>query len=182
MLGGNEVRKQQHGLLVPLIILASVGIIQVIRVFPKWWKLVPILAATGFVAFFYYQSYLIFVDYSVEYPWKRETILGKETRRYTEKEKLPLFGFPHNRKWQEINDYVNAQNNDYKYITNEVKTISEWYMDTDHGIDGGFYAIGVKKPLSFVNDYKFTNIGGKKHVHSIKDENDETIVKIYVVE
>jgi len=172
-----------YNFLIPLIILASVGAVQVIKVFPRWFKAIPLLITASFVAFFYYQSYLIFVNHSVEYPWRREEILGKETKRYAEEDKLPLFGFPHSRKWQEINDFINAQEvHDYKYITNEDKTISEWYMDVDYGIDGGFFAIGVKRPLSFMGDYSFTNINGRKHLHSIKDENDETIVKIYVVE
>jgi 4-amino-4-deoxy-L-arabinose transferase-like glycosyltransferase len=171
-----------YNFVIPLIILAAVGITQVVELFPKWWKVIPALIATLSISFLFYQSYIVFVDHSVEYPWYQEKIVGYETRRYTEKEKLPLFGFPHDRKWQEVNEFINSQDTDYKYITNEVLTISEWYLDVDHGIDGGFYAVGVKKPLSFVNDYKFTNIGGKKHLHSIRNDEGKTVVKIYVVE
>jgi len=100
--------------------------------------------------------------------------------------KKPLFGFAHKRYWNEIDRFVNEKNKEnkenLKYISNEVKTISEWYMDTGYGDKRPFYIVGIKKPLSFVEDYKYPQIGGKKTVHEIKNKYGVTVVRIYRVE
>jgi len=43
------------------------------------------------------------------------------------------------------------------------------------------YAIGVKEPLSFAEDWRHTNISGKSLVKRIDNEYGETIVNIYRV-
>jgi hypothetical protein len=158
--------------------------------------------------FLTYQTHRIFIDHREEYPWQTKNIMDlsvwqnklydkrhvrEEERKYftlTTKEfnieqKLPLFGFPHKRYWNEINGFVNAQNrqNDETlgYMSNEVKTISEWYMDTRYQADDDYYLVGIKRPLSFVDDYKFPQIGGKETVYEIENEYGETVVRIYLV-
>jgi hypothetical protein len=105
------------------------------------------------------------------------------TPEYTIYYNAPLFGFPHSRGWNEINDFINAQNvsrgEAFGYQTNEAKTISEWYMDAGYG-EGGFYAVGIKWPVSFVNDMKFTQYGRKEIVHEVVKDG-EVIVRIYRV-
>ncbi|MFH1648534.1 MAG: hypothetical protein ABIA11_02290, partial [Patescibacteria group bacterium] len=115
---------------------------------------------------------------------KKYSIL--ETPTYSYNQKLPLFGFPHSRYWDEINSFINNQNelNDesYGYMTNEWKTISEWYIDVKYKADTGFYVIGIKEPLSFIDDWAFVQVSGKELVYTIRDTQGDTVVKIYRVE
>ena len=157
---------------------------------------------------------MVFVDHTIEYPWTQKSLFEFEdigisdrkrverkfygsaylkireifqtkTPKYNINQKIPLFGFPHYRAWDDINNYVNYQNTqnneDFGYSTNEVHTISQWYMDAKLQADEGYYLIGVKKPLSFSNDYKFPQIGNKEMVHEITN-GEETVVRIYRVE
>jgi hypothetical protein len=68
------------------------------------------------------------------------------------------------------------------YITNENR-VDQFYMDAPYGeSSGGYYAVGIKRPLSLVNDYKFSQIKDKNTVHKIQGEHDSTVVRIYRVE
>lgn len=189
-----------YNFLIPVFVLVAIGVVNVGDYFEvllgkisafkkKRWKIVPkllgsipVLLFLIIIGFLYYQSYIIFIDHKVEYPWSREVIFGHKTKKYTLEDKLPLFGFPHKRYWKEINEYVLAHHYEYAFMTNEVKTISEYYMDTRYGTSDGFYAIGIKRPLSFVNNWKLTIIGGKRTVHEIQNEFGETVVRIYQVD
>ena len=54
-------------------------------------------------------------------------------------------------------------------------------MDAEYRSEDGFYYVAVKRPLSYVTDWKAKQIKGKKTVYTIK-VNDETVVRIYRVE
>ncbi|MDC0449087.1 glycosyltransferase family 39 protein [bacterium] len=195
-----------YNFVIPAIILAALGVDLLLKI-----KYLRTLAAVGLVfllPYFYWQSCMVFLDHSKEYPWEQKRIfelrelgiteqkrlrrklygdayikiynfLRTETPKHTLGQKLPLFGFPHYRAWNEINEYIGG---DVGYVTNEVKTISEWYMDVPYRLEGTFYVVGVRKPLSFVNDWKVTNIGNKEKVHEIYNETGDIIVRIYLVE
>lgn len=174
-----------YNFLIPVCALCGIAMAQIINLTPKWFKVIPAALAVGIVGILYYQTYMIFVDHKVEYPWQQETLFGKKTRAYSRADGLPMFGFPLSRHWNEINNYINQQNltnrEFFGYVSNEEKTISEFYMDTKNRVDGGFYAVGIKRPLSFVNDWGFPQFGGKKKVYEIKKD-DETVVRIYRIE
>ncbi|MFC1624960.1 ArnT family glycosyltransferase [Patescibacteria group bacterium] len=188
-----------YNFLIPAFILSGIGIYNLIDGLSGVLKKVLIFIVSLILGLLFYQTYFIFIDHVREYPWQSKTFyeikkppkwLKKysilETPVYTYEQKLPLFGFPHNRYWDEIDNYINEQNETnnegYGYITNEVKTISEWYMSAKYKADDGFYVVGVKYPLSFVLDYEFPQINGKEHVYSIKDDGGSTVVKIYRVD
>ncbi len=139
------------------------------------------------LAFLYYQSYLLFIDSKIEYPLEREKVVFWETQKYTHEDEIRhKTGFPHKRYWSEINTFINEQNalnnESLGYFTNEYKEISKIYMDADYRNTNGFYAIGIKRPLSFAFDYKFPQIKGKHTVYTIEDEYGDTVVRIYRVE
>jgi hypothetical protein len=101
---------------------------------------------------FAYQSYLLFVDHSQEYPWEAKKVFGNTTTPYYEKEVL-TFGFPHFRDWKNINDFLQNYNNTCGYITNEGKEISQIYIDLKYGeTTGCYYIISVKKPFISTRD------------------------------
>jgi len=185
--------------LIPVFILSGIGISNLIKAAPSVIKKILVCTMILVSIFLFYQTHFMFIDHVKEYPWQEKTFykiknppkrLKKysilETPTYSYNQKLPLFGFPHSRYWDEINNYINEQNmlNDesYGYITNEWKTISEWYMDVKYKADTGFYVIGIKEPLSFVDDWAFVQISGKELVYTIRDTQGDTVVKIYRVE
>lgn len=195
-----------YNFLIPLTIVLGITIGKVYEKLPKILNFVFGFIVSLVLVFLTYQSYILFVDHKVEYPWEQEVLLsftckektnrlgqltkcGKfvenfRTRKYDVKEKAPLFGFPLRRYWNEINAFVNEQNAgreyQYKFISNEVKTISEWYMAAGGGTGSRFYAIAIKRPLSFINDWGFPQYPEKNKVHEIS-KNGETVVKIYEV-
>ncbi len=175
-----------YNFIIPVIILCALGIVNLVKLLPKYAKVLPFVVVFLLICFLSYQSYLIFVDHTVEYPWAREKILGYETPKYTLEDKLPLFGFPLKRYWNEINTWVNEQNvkngESFGYLTNEAKTISEFYMDSEYQAPPKTYAVGVKDPLSFVKDWGFTNVGNKEKVYTIYNDRGEKVVQIYRVE
>lgn len=197
-----------YNFIVPLLVLTAITTTTIHNHLKGWlrrlWQLLIFLVAI----FLVYQTNFIFIDHQKEYPWEVKNIIdltALQEERYEKRgieederryfvlptpaydidQKLPLFGFPHRRYWNEINDYVNGQNalNNERlgYMSNEVKTISEWYMDAHYQADGEYYIIGVKRPLSFVEDYTYPQIGGKTTVHEIIDAAGGTLVRIYRV-
>ncbi|NMB69918.1 phospholipid carrier-dependent glycosyltransferase [candidate division WWE3 bacterium] len=192
-----------YNFLLPAIILAGLGIDKLVKLFPKFIRFLPILTLLPVFAFFYYQSYVFFVDHTKEYPWEKKVLyvfpdefkpkntridkfvyyfLSQETPKYTAEQKLPLFGFPHNRYWNEINSFVleqNELNNEkFTYHTNEDKSVSEWYMNVKFSDKNGFYGVGVNKPTNFVSDWSYTHYGKSRIV--VKEFGDEEVkVKIY---
>ena len=175
-----------YNFVIPAIVLAALGTAFLVEKLSGIWRKAALAVVAAFLAFFVYQSYVIFVDHAVEYPWKQEGLLGGRlvTPEYSVKDKPPLFGFPLSRDWKEINEFINYQNKmrgeDFGYQSNEVKTITEWYVDVGYEAQS-FYGIGIKRPLSFVEDWKFPQYGGKEVVHEIKN-NGETVVRIYRIE
>lgn len=136
-----------------------------------------------FVLFCIYQTYILFVDHQNEYPFEPDYILFLKTTeyKYSEEEKLPLFGFPHRRGWVEINNLLHNENKrrgkELKYISNEDDGISKFYLDHKYGEGEEFYYIGVKNPQNFIKDLRPRQYKIKE---KILDEGSPK-VKIWVV-
>lgn len=171
-----------YNLLIPLSILSGFGLVFLFDLFKKWWKVLVVVPIVLVLAFLYYQSFLVFADVRKEYPFEREIILGKETKRYTHEDLTNnVIGFPIRRGWVEIGNYLESLNYP-RYITNENSSISNFYVGGNYGEgEGTYYIIGVKDPLSFVKDYSFSQIGKKHTVKEIK-VNGGTTAKIYLVD
>lgn len=198
-----------YNFLLPVFVLGGIVVVNLIRAVPKLLKKVFYGIFTILMMFFFYQSYMIFVDHTREYPWENETLfswvcpeiedrLGRltkcdefirenlETKDYKIEDKAPLFGFPLSRHWKEINAIVTADmekigGSRYGFTTNEAKTISQWYMERSFSVEGGFYVIGVKRPLSFINDWRFMHIGRKNLIDELYN-GDRLVVKIWRVD
>ena len=54
-------------------------------------------------------------------------------------------------------------------------------MEVPYGRTQGYYVVGAKRPVSFMNDYDFPQIKGKKEVKKIRNKKGDTVAKIYVV-
>ena len=177
-----------YNFLIPLMILSSLGFYSVIKLFPKWAKVLPIIFCAGVLVFLFHQSERIFVDSVNEYPWQQETIYKYTTQEYSQKDGVVqrnLIGFPHYRKWKEINKFINEENARREtaigYITNDHPTISQFYMDAQYTENVPiYYAIGIKEPYTFVTDYKFFGTKGKRTIYKIV-VGDEYKSVIYIV-
>jgi hypothetical protein len=169
---------------------------------------VPLVCVYGFLV---YQTNAVFIDHSIEYPWQQEHLsFGKaehlekfpwlakiypayglelETKSYDHTNLTNnIIGFPLYRNWEEANRFLLEENSknahSLGYITNETRSIAAFYMDLPYEYDLGssYYAIGVKRPLSFVKDYKFSQIKGKSTIHKVADAIGDTVIRIYLVE
>jgi len=193
-----------YNFVIPAIILAGLAIDLMVKSLPKLLKIIPIVIFLGFVGFFYYQSYVFFVDHSREYPWEPKKLyyypdnyypdknfinefvyyfLSQETPKYAAEPKLPLFGFPHGRYWNEINAFIEEQNNlrneKFGYHTNEDKSVSEWYMTMKYTDKNGFYGVGINRPTNFVPDWSYSHHGKSRVVVKEFGKNGEVLVRIY---
>lgn len=195
-----------YNFVIPAMILAGYGMYYIIKYTPKYLKFIPILGIFLSFSFLYYQSHYIYVDHRQEYPWDSKTyfegfkkenrdkdwvkkIPVLKTRTYSIKDKLPLFGFTHSRDWNMINEYVNEHNRlngtDYGFMSNEDKTVNQWYMDAGYDSTGEFYAIGIKDPMNYVKDWQLTNIGNKELLEKFSREGStdgDSYVRIYLVQ
>jgi 4-amino-4-deoxy-L-arabinose transferase-like glycosyltransferase len=102
---------------IPWVVVCALGlrkIVDLLKLLPGRLKLlsfIPTLAVYILLAFFWYQSYLLFVDHKIEYPTQSEKILWFEApAQTTEKRLRHKTGFPHKRYWHQINEFINAQN------------------------------------------------------------------------
>jgi len=168
-----------YNFFLPLSLLAGVGVKKI--VLSKYSRIaLPVL---GFLlAFIFAQAYLIFANVNKEYPWEREKILWFKTKEYNHKNLTNnIIGFPHFRNWEDINAFLNSQNA-LSYITNEDKSISNFYIDIPYGKASEYYAVGIKRPLSFMNDYSFPQVKNKRTVIKIKGYKSDSVAKIYKVD
>lgn len=185
-----------YNFLIPLFIISGIGTFAFIEFLNKKFlrRFAFFVRALLFLCFIfiYFQTFFLFVHHNPEYPFYTKKLLFLKYRSiqditppYMNGFYIPLFGFPHNRNWKQINEFINTQNikngENLKYITNEDKAFIQNYMDASYGIGGSYYAIGVKKPFNFVLDNRFSNIPNKKLIHTI-ERNGEVIVRIYRVD
>ncbi len=176
-----------YNMFLPLSVLAGFGADYLFSLFNRKFGYVALPALIVLVGFLFYQNYLIFLDSSIQYPWQQEKIYNYVTRQYTDKTlSNNVIGFPLRRGWKEAREFLLAEQQrtgvTLPFISNEAASIGGFYLDLKHGYptDPAFYAIGVKRPLSFVNDYTFPQIRGKKTIDRISI-NGENFIKIYLV-
>jgi 4-amino-4-deoxy-L-arabinose transferase-like glycosyltransferase len=105
-----------------------------------------------FFSFVFYQSYMIFVDNTKEYPWENESFLFWEFRtpdisRYH----LSLFGFPYYRNWQAISDYIKEYPEVTAYTSNENNSITNYYLKLEKDTDKAGFYVYIRYPQTFKN-------------------------------
>lgn len=106
-------------------------------------------------------NFSAFVDTYKEYPWnKKSYVFGSMFTDISEKKQVKgVFGFPYNRRWKEIREFI-KENNVVSYNTNEKVDISNFYINYKNlspvlyvQQDSDLY-IFIKKPQSLVNTLK----------------------------
>jgi len=102
--------------------------------------------------FVFYQSYMIFVDNTKEYPWENEEFLFWEFRTPDiNKYHLSLFGFPYYRNWQAISDYINKFPDVKAYTSNENNAISNYYLKLEKSTDKAGFYVFIRYPQTYKN-------------------------------
>jgi len=169
-----------YNLYLPLSILCGYGGISVSKVIE--FKNIYITLIMLWFVFLYIQALSIFVDVKNEYPFEQKSILGLVTKEY-DHENLTnnIIGFNHFRNWELINTKL-KELGAASYYTNEDTSVSNFYMNIPYSSDNYDYAVGIKRPISFTNDYKLSTIKGKSTVYEVKSNLGETVARIYVLD
>ncbi|MDX1415707.1 MAG: glycosyltransferase family 39 protein [Candidatus Promineifilaceae bacterium] len=126
--------------LTPLTTLISIGLLTVESLIKRaaGGRYGTFLYTAGVVLLFlfmFYQSHKVFVDHTREYPWESERFLFWTLVEPDLAYHLPIFGFPYNRNWEQIGDYVASSNSSDHYYSNEKDTISRFYIPFEHDVD-----------------------------------------------
>ena len=174
-----------YNMVIPLTILTAAAFVEVAKLLPKDYRLIPFGLALIIGGFLYYQSYLIFIDLGKQYPWEQEDVFRYKTKNYDHGNLTNnIIGFPHGRNWTEIREFIHSQEGfkQHTFFTNENSAMAAFYLDMTYERSSKMYVIGVKDPYSFVTDYKFSQLRSKKTVKTVKDVNGNTLAKIYLVE
>ena len=168
--------------IIPATILAAIGMHNVLNASKYLYSVIfklptlrnifdvaAILVVTVLFSFLYAQSYIIYVDNSVEYPWQQKKFFIWNLHQPSAQFHLSLFGFPYSRDWKGIKEFVynpsvppcptprNAPDKkplcpDTKikvYSGNERTSISRYSISyqKDYNIAG--YFIYIKNPQTF---------------------------------
>ena len=96
-------------------------------------------------------SHLIFVDHTPEYPFEKRSMLfwtigGADKMR---EHRYWVYGFPYNRRWEEIGEFVTTTENTGFYATNERDTISSFYVPFGFVTKWAGHYIYIHNPYSF---------------------------------
>jgi hypothetical protein len=189
-----------YNMLVPLTILMTISINGIWEFFlkrKKVFKSLPFtfLALFYFVlsAFFFYQSYVLFIDHYPEYPWFSKRLLGKKVGDFDKKEEDKYLrnnkiGFPLRREWKKIervmSDYERENGlpiGSLEIETNENYCPVVFYTSRVMSTSEDAFVVGVKYPLSLVNDYKrFSTANEKELLEKVKNAEGETTAYVYV--
>jgi 4-amino-4-deoxy-L-arabinose transferase-like glycosyltransferase len=104
---------------------------------------------TGLFLFLFSIAHLIFIDHTPEYPWTERGFLGWVIGLPDERYRLWVYGFPYNRQWDEIGDFIAQDQLSTYYSTNENKSIASYFVPLAFDIDRAGYYIHVYHPQSF---------------------------------
>ena len=119
-----------HNYFIPLIIIISVGIADFMKILEEKAQ------KQSFYAFLIFIFGLLFVvDLFVfiprvngGYPWKDSNRFSSSVSKVNKNYHLFLYGFPYDRGWEQIADYVKQNKNIRKIYTNDNDTIAEFYL------------------------------------------------------
>ncbi len=189
-----------YNIFIPLLTCISLGINQVlIFIFKgkikneKKFRIFIPFALLFLIVFLYYQSYLVFVDHTNEYPWRKKTVLGFEIGNFLNKEKEKYLtnhkiGFPLRREWEQIEiilkDYekeMGLEVGSTKIQSNENTCPISFYTGRKRSDSGKRFVVAIRYPLSLVNDYKrFSGEKNKDLISIIKNNTEDSVAQIYI--
>lgn len=143
--------------IIPGIILIGYGLNYFFELlksnFKPFFSIFSIVLGILLFSFLGIQSHTIFVDNkSGEYPWEDKKFLIFTMNKPSPVFHLSMFGFPYNRDWQGVRDFMKDTNNFYS--TNEREPISRYYVKNKKAGDKVGYYIWIEAPQSFTEEVK----------------------------
>lgn len=177
--------------LIPLFIVIAYGV-ETIEDIIHWIlskKFATFIFTFGVISvftFIYSQTYWFFVDHSTEYPWQNKDFLVWTVGGRNQLYHSSLFGFPYNRKWEEVGERLKKYEDGTYYSSNENNLISTFYSPMIKDNPKTDYYLYVKNPQSFDknirNNFIRAWVDSHNPVDIISDENGRTLVEIYHVD
>ncbi|MFN2127426.1 MAG: ArnT family glycosyltransferase [Anaerolineales bacterium] len=145
-----------YNYLIPLFIIMGIGIWYILPLINLFMRQTPsrvvYFAGLSFIFFLLFtQSYQIFVDHRREYPWESKKYLFWDIE-LPYKIRLPLYGFPYYRNWEGISRYLAARPERMRYVSNEKKEITSYYLPDQRGKKKYMYIIYIRSPQIRVED------------------------------
>ena len=146
--------------LIPLFIFLSFGIYFIESIIKRIvgkniGRSVFIYGVVLLFTFMYVQSYAVFVDNSVEYPWSEKKFLLWTFPRPNGIYHLSMFGFPYYRNWEGIRDFLKTSALEptiVAYSTNERKSLVRYFINLPKSSAKAGIFIYIKNPQSFINE------------------------------
>jgi hypothetical protein len=188
-----------YNMFVPVTILTAISINGIWEFFVKRKNIFKLLLPTLLIlfyfvlsVFFFYQSYVLFVDHNPEYPWHTKRILGKKIGDFDKKEEKYLrnnkIGFPLRREWKKIEQVMAKYEREmglpvgiFDIETNENYCPAVFYTGRTLSTSKEGFVVGVKYPLSLVNDYKrFSSANEKELLEKVKNDDGDTTSYVYI--
>jgi 4-amino-4-deoxy-L-arabinose transferase-like glycosyltransferase len=91
----------------------------------------------------------LYVDHTPEYPREARRFLLWTFTLPQQDYRLWLYGFPYNRSWTQIGDYLVSHGSNGYFATNEDKDIAGYYVHDTFDIDQAGYFVQISRPQSF---------------------------------
>ena len=140
--------------ILPATILSALGIVfveqQLAKLKLKYLTHVYEVLLAAVLCFFTYISYEVFINNKYEYPWEDAYFLHMHLSKPLPYYHLSLFGFPYNRTWEEIGQYLSSYDQTIPYTSNERSSISSYYIKNKRdGSRAGFY-VEIVNPQSYM--------------------------------
>ena len=144
--------------IIPATILAGFGVQVIDDLYNKGWKrFIPNKPVRSTLFLFLLLvlfggltslSQVMFIDHPPEYPWETKIFLiAKIGGLHKSDYKVWTYGFPYNRHWLEIRDYIMANNPNGYYSTNEDKSLTNYYIPQVNSVELSGYYIHVHSPM-----------------------------------
>ena len=119
-------------------------------------RVINLVGVSAVFTFIFIESYAIYIDHSVEYPWENERFLlwtfSRPSRELHDTYHLALFGFPYYRNWEGIEAFT-SENPVGSYSTNERRTIARFSVnlieEEESPQASERYYISIANPQSF---------------------------------
>lgn len=175
-----------YNYLIPLAILAGVGITVIEDLIKNLFKgrLGEAINQFGLTVLFLFMFLLanaVFVNHTTEYPWENEEFMFWTLHKPNPIFHLSMFGFPYNRNWEEIGEYVLANTSGY-FSTNERKSIPRFYVPLPKDTPNAGHYISIKNPQSFASDFiqeKAKYWGANYDPVHVIEEDGKVLAEIY---
>lgn len=180
---GRSPGSHVYNFYIPIYAISGVTIAALINKYKKYSKYI-LTASMLLVIFIFYQSYVLMVEHKTEYPFEQERILIWKTQEYThENLSRHVFGFTNNAYWPQISDVLDNvdPSQKIKFVTNGSTSAADYYLNREEGTGEKYFVIGIKRPVSFINDYKFAYIKDKNKIFTVKDVEGDSKAFIYKV-